>query len=440
MSRWGAAILAVVCVTVLYADLGRLVNPIGEKDLPGFPPGQNDFSLVFVGAQALVAGVNPYRNDRKDLVAPFHSPWDVGGTMYKQVYPPTSMLILVPLAWITHDWMKAGRIWFHLSLLVLAGLAAIAWALLRRLGDPTLSPLWIAVLFVCLALNVGVELGLERGQLENLMACMSWGALLLFVRRNYASAMFLIVGATAIKGYPALLAAGLGLLALDRRSWKRALAGGLLGLVVFLLPVARYLGDGVKAVLYRTGMFWDFWYNNSFRNVVNSVAPSWAGPGARVLSLIALAATGLCWWNARRAMRAGSPRFELWLILFATCAMTTMIGVSTLSVCYDVILMLPGALLVGLAHGRLAGELALSSRAAHALGAALLVTIFLLFVYRIDLGKVHTSRSGLPAAGFGLVAWSLVAGAVAIRALMRRPSSTAATATSAKPNGITSTV
>jgi hypothetical protein len=439
---WSFAALCVAGATVLYGDTGRFLNPIGEKDLPPFPPGQCDFSLPYLGARALVKGVNPYHNDLPELTSKYFPPVMIDGQQYKQLYPPSQLLLYVPFAlWAGEDWQKAGRVWFHVSLLALVGLAVILWLIGRRMLDPELSPVLAVVLAFVLTLNIAVELGLERGQSDNFFALLCWASVLLFVRERYGAATFTAVAAASIKGYPILLAGGLCALALDRRALKASLAGAVGAVLLFVAPVARYLKDGFTGAHHRASMFWDHWYNHGFRNVVASFAPHYGKEGRVVLSVLTLAVTAIAWWNARRAFRARSAQFPLWLVVFATASLAMMVGVSALSVSYDLILVLPGALLLALAQRPIVEQLGWSPRAANALGVGFAAALFLLFKGRLFGVYTGLNLYGLPAAGYGLVALVGLLGAISVRGFLNnRHSAVAPTATSAKPNGITSTV
>src|SRR5690348_16248492 len=73
---------------VFYSDSSRWINPIGEKDMPSWAPGQNDFSYPYVGARALLEGINPYHNDLPEFTAKYFSIKKINGVDYKQIYPP----------------------------------------------------------------------------------------------------------------------------------------------------------------------------------------------------------------------------------------------------------------------------------------------------------------------------------------------------------------
>jgi hypothetical protein len=416
---WAVLALCLVSGLVVEADLDRFENPDGEKHVPLFPPGQNDFSYSYLGARALLAGVNPYHNGRPEFTHPLFPPEAYNG--YKQVYPPGNLLLHVPLAlWKGADGEAAGRVWFHLSLLALALLALLAWVLARHILDQPLTPAWIPLFFLCLSLNTGVELGLERGQSDILIALLAWAAVAVFTRGHYAAAIFLSIGSASTKGYTGLLAVGLILLALDRRQWKQTFVGAGLAIAVFVLPVARFLREAAASATYRSDMFWGVWYNHGFSNAVYYFAPTWRSKGRLVLSSIAAGVTVAAWIQARRSRStAGSSHDALWTVVFASSALGAMVGYASLSVSYNLILFLPGMLILVACQQRVRSALALPRAAEHALGAALLGSVFLLFSYRLNSEGPPIAGLGAPLSAFGLVLAFLILAAVSGRALSR---------------------
>jgi hypothetical protein len=422
---WAVAGLGLIAATVIYSDLVRLRNPVGEKYVPLYPPGQLDFSCPYLGARALIAGVNPYRNDRPEFTHPVFGITLINGLPFKQIYPPGHILLYAPLAfWKGADGEAAGRIWFHLNLVALLALATIVWLLARRIGEarpPPLTPLWIPLFGVCMALSTGVELGLERGQSDIATAVMCWGATVCYLRGRSGMAMFLSIWGASIKGYPLLFVAGLGLLTLDRRGWKQALIGSALATAILVVPVARFLGDALQGVRHRSEMFWAVWYNHGFSNAVYQVVPAWTNRGRLVLAAFALAVTVATWIQARRASSHGtSAERALWVVVFTTVSLGAMVGYSALSVSYNLILILPGVLVIVACQARIGSWLSLPRWAEHLLGAALLASGFLLFVHRLGDESNPASGTGHAASAFGLVGLFFILAPILIRAL-RRP-------------------
>lgn len=417
---WAALSLCVVAGTVLLGDLDRFENPQGEKHVYQYGDGQVDFSYTYLSARALLAGVNPYHHDRPDLTSDIWTPSDYGG--YQQIYPPGSILMQVPLVWWKGtDWEAAARIWFRLSLVALVLLAVITWKLAARMLGMPLSPMWIPFLLVCLTLNTGVEMALERGQSDIMVALLAWGAVACFLRDRPGASVFLAMGGVSIKGYPLLLAGGLFLLSLDKRPRRYLLAGAAAGLVVFVLPVLSYWGDALRAARVRTDIFWAVWYNHGFESAVYSLAPAWSAKGRVILSLFALVVTIAAWWQCRRAMTRGVPEGSaLWLVLFATASLGVMIGYPSLSVSYNLVLVLPGVLLLVASQQRLRRALTGPGWMEHALGAALVAISTLLFTFRIGGDGPPDDGTGAPSSAFGLVGLFLFLAGVLVRALSRR--------------------
>jgi hypothetical protein len=414
---WAVLAIFLVGGIGVYIDLARFCNPVGEKVIPVFPPGQADFAYVYVGARALVDGVNPYRNNRREYSDPLSRGVEiVDGVQFKQLYPPAHILLYAPLAWWKGaDWQAAGRVWFHVTLVGLVGLAALVWSIARRVTEAPLTPLWILVFLATLTLSIAVELGLERGQSDIFSALVCWTAVICFLRTQYGLAVFLAICGAALKGYPVPFAAGLGLLALRRRSWKQALVGAMAGLAVTVLPVAHYYADGMRGVLHRSNMFWGNLHNQGFRNAVYQLAPAWADDGRLALSAFALVVTVMAWVQARRTWPRGSPAARaLWLSVFTTAALTLMIGYSSLSVSYNLILVMPGVLILVVCQQALAARVALPRWAGHVVGMALLAIAVLIFL--VHSGVQVTS---LALSVYGLVGLLLLLGAVLARALHR---------------------
>jgi hypothetical protein len=422
---WAALAIGLVTATVFASDLARLRNPIGEKYMAPEQPGQIDFSCAYLGARALLAGVNPYRNDRPEFTSPIFGITKVQGVEYKQIYPPGQLMLYVPLAlWKGEAWEQAARIWFDANLLFLLSLGFLTWYLVRCCIDEPLSATWIPIFTIILALSAGVELGLERGQSDLFTALLCWGALVLLLRGHAGTPLFLSIWAASLKGYPALFTVGLGLLALRRWTWKRALAGAGLAVLVLIVPGLRYMGDAARGARMRSEMFWPHWYNHGFRNAVYQFSHEGANAGRYVLSALALVVTLAAWVQARRALRRGTPAEKtLWLSVFGSASLGTMLGYSSLSVAYNLVLVLPGVLVLLASQARLTAMLDLPRWAVHALGAALTLTAFLLFVHRLGATEPKGGVTGFPASAFGLIALFLILGALVGRALTIRPRS-----------------
>jgi hypothetical protein len=404
----------------LYTDIRRLENPTGEKYFGYFESGQTDFSSPYFGARALLAGVNPYHHNRPDLTSPIFAIEHISGVDFKQLYPPGHLILLVPLAqWWGENWESAARVWFHVLLAALGGLSIIVWALLRRTTKLSLTPLWILFIAVCLIFNHGVEFGIERGQSDIITALLCWGAVLCFLRRRIGAAIFLTVCGTSIKGYPILFALGMGLLTLRPRFWRRALVGGALGCALMVLPGVQYLGDAMTAVQYRSNMFWSVYFNSSFLCVLDYFKPAWNNGGRSILSAAALCVTILAWLQARRALKWGSTSSEaLWLAVFTTASLGTMIGYSALSITYNLVLIIPGTIVLVAGQKRLGELLILPSWVRQLLGLSLLCLVFALFMGLLG-PRLDDWSSRFPLTGLGLILLFLILAPLLVRARLQ---------------------
>src|SRR5689334_4522443 len=95
---WSAAALLLSVAVVLYTDVSRFVDPVGEKYVSVMPPGSADFYVPFNGARALLKGLDPYHHDDRSLFDPWQREEAIGGVHFRQFYPPSHLLLYVPLA------------------------------------------------------------------------------------------------------------------------------------------------------------------------------------------------------------------------------------------------------------------------------------------------------------------------------------------------------
>jgi hypothetical protein len=411
-SWWVLLALGMLAIQAAYGDVARFRNPDGEKIVTVFQPGQNDFAYAYVSARALVSGVNPYRNNRPEFTDPFYRYWVVNGEIYKQLYPPAHILLYTPLAWWKQaDWQGAGRVWFHVSLLALVGLAALVWSILRRVTEAPLSRMWIPFFLVCMMFNSAVELGLERGQSDIFSSLLGWTAVWCFLRNQRGRSVFLAICGAALKAYLVPFAAGLCLLGWRRGSRRAVVIGVLAALALTILPAARYYPDGMRAMVYRSDMFWADLHNQGFLNAVFQINPAWAPTGRRLLTAFAFIVSVMAWIQARRAFRRGLlPQKALWLTVFAMTSLILMIGYSALSTSYNLILLLPGALILMVAQRALVR----SRWTAHIAGLILAGVAF-------TFGRIHTGvlPTSWAIVGYGYVGMLLVFTGVLGHALFR---------------------
>ena len=431
LPTWALVVLSVVAVTVLYCDISRFRYPEAERYLFPFKGGQYDFSQPYLGARALLDGVNPWVNDRPEFTHPFFTPIVVEGIAYKLPYPPGSLTTLVPLAAIYgDDWREAGRLWFLISFASLIATAWVAWQLVRDVTG-TAVPWTLALVFLfCLTLAPAGAFALERGQAEIFTAALCWGAVVLCLRGRFGPAMFLAAWAASIKGYAILFAIGLGVIAFDQRVWRTTFAGGAAAAICFVLPCAAWLGDAWRAALARASEFEPAWFNHSFRHIAfRLLGPVYADWGKGVAVAIALSATLLALIQAVRAYRSGTNEARaLWLTAFSVPALGVVVGLSDQSVSYNFVLLTPGLLVLGATLHRWAAPFLGHPVRFAVVGVMTVVTWWLCFVNRLGVPvdvRVADNGAGFPATGLGLVLFNLLALLLAAAAL-RRPMTTTA--------------
>jgi hypothetical protein len=396
---WAWISLVVIFAAAVYTDVSRFRNPSGEKYIPDYYyGGQADFSYAYLGARALLAKENPYVNAVPEFTHHIFKPELIDGEPYKQLYPPGHLLTYLPLAWLYGaDYVAAGRVFFHFSLGFLVLLGGVIWLLLQRIREHAISPLFVFLAITVLVLHFGVQLGLERGQSDNLIALLCWAAVYAMAKQRVGLAMFLAVWATSIKGYPLLFTAGLGLIALRPVVWRRALLGAAIGVALFALPAAQYLPNALKAMTFRSEMFRPIWFNHGFRNVIAElVSPDAADRGRRLLTeaaLLVIAIWGLRIWQYRRQIDSAEGLFAL--AMFCTAALLAPLGISSYSVSYNLILIIPGLVLLAASQDWLASTMALGPVARATLGVTVALASYTLFVGRWG--------ENFPLAGVGLL-------------------------------------
>ena len=202
---------------------------------------------------------------------------------------------------------------------------------------------------------------------------MLWFAVFLFYRGAYGTAAFLTTWGVFIKGYPVLLAVGLIVLAITRGAGKRAVFGAFLATAINTIPVLPYLKDALIGTQFRANLFAATWYNHGFRNTVHTLFPQASEVGRVVLAALALVVTLLAWWMLKSTSKKG-PVSVLWLVMFATAALGTMIGYSSFSVSYNLIEIFPGALILVGSQSRMGDSLHFSDRQKNFLGLRWLVS------------------------------------------------------------------
>jgi len=411
LGPWAVAALVMLCLEALYTETSRFEGPIGEKYLATIiQPGGADFVNAFNGSLALLRGVNPYDHRVDDLADPLGREAIIPGRWYNTIYLPTHLATYVPLAIATGGGRRrAVHVWFALNLVWLVGLSAVTAKLLADVKREPFDPLLALVLLFVFAASPPVQLLLERGQSDLFTALLVWGGLLLALRDRWFAATFFVTWALLMKGYPVLVLAGLGLFGLRRRM-RPTIAGVLTALIVLLLPVVRYLPVGLEAARARSQLFMNTWYNHSFQNLVYELAPDQARAGARALTGLGLIATLLCGLAAWRAAKRGEPNAS-WSVLFTVVALATMLGFSGVSHTYNLILILPGAVVAALGQREIA-RAARFERADALIGIALLLALTPLVIVKTGSATFPLASLGLVGViliGFTLAAYTLVA-------------------------------
>ena len=386
---------------VMWTDLVRYMDPIGEKHFPLLEPGAADFSVIFDGTRAFLDGRNPYYYRDADSADRWGRGDIIGGRWFRVAYQPSHFLVYIPLALITADNREAGRIIFVISVALYFLLAYMTWRLVLRVAEPLgdarrFALLLLPILVVLVVANVGSALSLARCQSDVINAVLCWGAIALFLRGRRFWPLFLVTTAISIKGYAALLGLGLFFLGLRRVGWRATVCGALSAMAFWILPVAPYLRDGaIASVSHATGFFSDIYFNHSFANVFFHVSPGLTNPGRLAATGLGVCVSVASWWQTRRALREEAPSIAaLWMAVFATASLTTMVGVSTLSYIYNQILILPGTLVLFSLGDHFWQTCGFSVRGARWLLAFEYIVGFLLFKYSL-------APLGAPLAGLG---------------------------------------
>jgi hypothetical protein len=403
---------------VVWTDLVRYQDPIGEKHFRLLEPGAADFSVIFDGTRVFLDGHNPYYYRDASSLDRWGRGDIIGGRWFRVSYQPSHFLAYIPIALVTTNNREAGRIVFAISVALYFLIAFMTWRIVMRAAQPTgeerrLALLLLPLLAVLLVGNMGTGLLLARCQSDVINAALCWGAVLLFLRGGRFWPMFLVTSAVAMKGYGCLFGTGLFFLGLRRGGWRAEIGGVLAAAAFWLLPVLPYLHDGfVAAVSHADGFFTPEWLNQSFQNVFFHISPALARPGRLAATILALLASAGCWWLARGAQQRSDARGAvLWLSLFATMSLTTMIGFSSVSFIYNQILMLPGALVLFSVGDRIWSDCGFTARAHGWLLAIESLTGFLLLKYVLP-------PFSIPLAGLGyMLLAALLATGVAWRLL-----------------------
>lgn len=409
--RWITVALVCVAAAAVATDLSRLEAPQGDRYVNYMVHWPSDFRANLEATRAFLAGLDPYREALPDAISTEKFPVD--GVAYRFFYPPSHLLVYVPIALAIRSNDTAAHVWFHVVLLLLLALAVIAW----RLAD-TITPtpaMALALVFVLIAIEPGTLIAVERLQSDLVVALLCWTAVVLLQRDRFGAAAFVAVAAALIKPHAALLALGVVAAGLDRRRWRGTAIGVVAALALLFAPVARFSAEAVRAILYRAGMFWANWSNWGLADVSYAIHPRFVDVGRVLLCALCAAASVACWLNLRRALRDGDARARaLWVTLFALCALEAVIGASKMLFHYAMVIVEPGLLVVALAQPYVHDRLGLSprGRAAAGIGLALALTAFWLV-------RPWWRTTTVPISGFAILAIVLAAGLFAVAELRR---------------------
>ena len=411
LGRWAWFSIILVLLGVFYTGVIRNLDPVGDKFFFHMYPGGGDFVYPFNGARALLAGVDPYTHKVPELFDPWRRDEPINGIMFRQFYPPSHLAAYVPLVLITDgDFRLANRLWFHINIFSLLILSLVSCFLVARVfrWSGTIE-MYGAMLFpsmlFALSMNQGVAIGLERGQSDIFTAMLCWVGVLAWLCKMRFLPLLLVVTAALFKGYAVLFALGLGMLGLfEGRRLVPIIAGAILPVLVLVVPVLQHFPKGLEASLYRADKFWNIWYNHGFKNLIYNVSPDFAEMGNLLLFTLTTSVAALVWW---RLFRAESETKPMWMVLFACISLTAMLGVSGLSVSYNLILILPGILVLIATQKKLAETSSLDNEGLLGL---------LLGLAGLSLVVLRSNSETFPIASIGLLCIVFVSSLMALTA------------------------
>lgn len=371
-SFWSRVAQVVAVVVPLVSTLERFRRPFGEKFMFPNLGGSSDLWLPYLGARAIVAGLDPYGA----LPQYLHEP-----SGWPSTYPPTMLAMYVPLVWATgEDVELACQVFYWLNMVALAALSLITWRLSLRLVprfEKSDSPLLLIV--IALSLNGLTMFAVDRSQSEIISAALCWGGVLLFLRGQPGFAMAAIAFAGAIKGYAVPVGVGLLLATRGKRQITHALAGAVVVGLAVTIPVHQYLLHGFQSMFLRLEFSWvSVWFNHSFKNAFFQFEPRLGDPGRRAMIVLTTAIMIGAGFRLFVASRRGTRR-ELTVrsVTFAGAALALMIGVPAYSGPYNFLLVFPALILVSIRYRDFFAALRLSSGVTHALGFVLVASLAL---------------------------------------------------------------
>jgi Glycosyltransferase family 87 len=188
---------------------------------------KNDFSDIFIGARLWRHGKNPYDS----ALASFTSMQLVGSQLsIVPIYPPSAYLLATPLTLL--PWREDNLCW---AVLGLVGVGAIAWSLARMgrfAAKDDKAWLIAAVVFTFRPFHTALQVG--NAAVITIALCLL--AVYLAERDQDIFSGVILALATCLKPQ---LGIWIFVYYLVRRRWRVAVAGGLVGILVAGLAVAR---------------------------------------------------------------------------------------------------------------------------------------------------------------------------------------------------------
>jgi uncharacterized protein YhhL (DUF1145 family) len=418
---WAWFALFVAAATVLQADMSRFRPPIGEKYVFFNRGGAVDLTPSLNSGTAFLKGENPYHYDPANY--PGLDP--TAGDDAKRItflYPPSHFLVYLPLVTaFGHVGLNAGRFHYYLSFGLLLVLSLTLLELVNAM-IPVSRELRLALvplLVFVLALHPGSALGIERAQSDFITAVFCWGALAAYQRGWIGTGAFLAVASALLKGYGLILAAGLLTAGLGRDSWRATFAGVFLAIALLLAPVARFLPDALGAYAVRSEMFWSNWTNQGFFNLVYTLKPQVAFIGQYVLTGFGIVVTAVTWLPLRNSLRRDQPPASraFWLTLFGLASLTVVIGYSRNSIAYNLVIILPGLLILAMSQGRIL--LGASAVLRGVVGVGFAFALFGLCGLSIPRAFGFANVDGeVPIGGLAMVLILILIGVISVRALL----------------------
>ena len=393
--RWVAATLVLLAAAAVGTDVARLQAPQGERYVNYMDVWPSDFRAGLEATRSLLAGNDPYRVALPTAKA--SDKFVVDGVTYRYNYPPSHLLLYVPIALVTRDDEKAGRIWFHLLLLMLLALSVLVW----RLADSVVETpaIAIAALLPLLTIQPGALLALERAQSDIVLSLLAWSAITAASRGRWGWAGFFSVAAALMKPYAAVLAIGIVSVGVDWRQLRASAIGAIAALALLFVPVARFAGGASARSAARSDVLGQLAKLGAAQRRLCHI-PSVRRAGSRsVLHAVRARQSAFVVVRAARAARGNAAGATLSLVMFAVCALEAMIGWSQTTYSYAMLYLLPGLLVIALTQPAIAARLELTRREQLLLAPLLVASLVAFWMFR-----PWWSTTNKPVAGFAVIA------------------------------------